>query len=264
MSKDIYTILTKAGLSEKEARVYVCLLRDKKMSVSSIAKEVLINRTTTYDVVGKLNKMGLVVRYQENNKTTFSIDTTKRLLDWVKESEEELSKRNLYLKKHISEIEQYFNAQGNTPRFRYFEGKNRIEEFYNDPLAYEAEEILVYSNLGIVFDVFSKQYNEFYQRERKKKQIMGKYIVRSKDIDASKEYANKYFSGNEWNLVQCRALPPEYDKETIQETMIYVDRVSIAHFDDDFFGVIMESRNIAYTQRTIFNALWKTLKVKVY
>ncbi len=52
--------LEEIGLNEKEAKVYIATLELGEGSASEIAKKSEVNRATTYFILEKLIKMGLV------------------------------------------------------------------------------------------------------------------------------------------------------------------------------------------------------------
>ena len=56
---DDLEILKNIGLSPKEAKVYLAVLKLKKGLITSIAEQAGVNRTTTYDILEYLNKKGL-------------------------------------------------------------------------------------------------------------------------------------------------------------------------------------------------------------
>ncbi|KKU45024.1 MAG: hypothetical protein UX62_C0043G0003 [Microgenomates group bacterium GW2011_GWA2_46_7] len=53
---------------------------------------------------------------------------------------------------------------------------------------------------------------------------------------------------------------PRKDFPVSNEINIYQNKVAIMSFGDEKIGIIIESQQIADTQRAIFNLLWKSLK----
>ena len=60
------TIFKKLGLSEKEAAVYLSLLEHGASSVRNLAVLAGLNRGTTYDILKKLQELGLASFYHKN------------------------------------------------------------------------------------------------------------------------------------------------------------------------------------------------------
>ena len=67
----IIETLKNIGLTEKEAKVYLATLRKSSQTATEIAKEAKINRVTTYSILEKLLKKGLISTYKKINVQYF-------------------------------------------------------------------------------------------------------------------------------------------------------------------------------------------------
>ncbi|MCB5271328.1 MAG: hypothetical protein LHW56_05745 [Candidatus Cloacimonetes bacterium] len=65
---DIKSSLEQLGLSDYEARVYLCLLQGKQLSASELAKATEIRQTKIYSVIQKLEKKHFCIRVPGNDK----------------------------------------------------------------------------------------------------------------------------------------------------------------------------------------------------
>ncbi len=261
----IQQILEKLGFSKKEVLVYTILLANKKISATKISELSGINRTTTYDVLNSLNKKGLVLKLNENKKTVFAVDSPKSLGTWLRNQEKKVADQKKFLEENLPQINYFFNATATVPTIRYFEGNDRIEEFFDHSLETNPDEIIGYSTTPSVITMFDEKYIKKYSKKRCALNIRGRYIVRNQDKESTIKYMKNYYqpyikNGN--TTIQC-GIMPKSEKQVLSETLIYNNTVAISHMEHQFFGVMIESKTIADSQRTIFNALWKTIKVKI-
>jgi predicted transcriptional regulator len=72
---DVLNSLQHLGLTEKEARVYVALLKFTEAPAGEIADEAGIKRPTTYVVLEDLRKKGLVIKLPHAKRTLFQAKT---------------------------------------------------------------------------------------------------------------------------------------------------------------------------------------------
>lgn len=73
-------IFKKLNLSEKEITVYLSLLRSGGASIRNLAEASNLNRGTVYDVLKKLQEIGLVSFYHQDTKQKFVAEDLKKLL----------------------------------------------------------------------------------------------------------------------------------------------------------------------------------------
>ncbi len=264
-------LLEHIGLSSNEAKVYLALLKYKKATVTKLAKEAHINRTTAYDVLEYLNKKGLVLKYVDNKKTGFTIDSPKRLKAWIKAKEQGVKKEKQILDSGFSDIEYLFKATPQAPRVQYFHGNNQIDNFFNDILETHPPVTFGYASSSLMLEklsmgAFDEKYVRHFARERFRKNIPGKYIVQKADRDTVSNYLKKYYGKyvkKNPEIIRARILPHEDGKHFLNEMNIYGNKTSISHLGGEFFGVIIESEDVANTQRIVFESLWKTLTEEI-
>ena len=78
--------LTKFGLTEKEARVYLTLLETGSSLVSDVAKKSRINRSTSYVLLEALAEKGLVSISEQKNVRLYTPAPPERLIQLLEES----------------------------------------------------------------------------------------------------------------------------------------------------------------------------------
>src|SRR3989344_5471206 len=83
------TTLEKIGLSKKEAKVYLSLLKLKLAPVTKISEESGVDRTQTYDILQNLIEKGLASYILKNNTRNFSPSNPDQILQDIQEKEKE-------------------------------------------------------------------------------------------------------------------------------------------------------------------------------
>ena len=113
--------LKKFGLNEKEADVYLTLLKEKKATASKIAKLSKLNRTTAYLELDNLMKKGLINYVIKNSKRYYQPANPEKLLSILEEKKEFIKKILPELKSLTSEINPF--------KTEVYEGKEGIKIF---------------------------------------------------------------------------------------------------------------------------------------
>jgi len=230
--------LENIGLNNKEAKVYLAALEIGSSPVSHIASKAKINRVTTYDILEKLSKKGLISSFTRAKVKFFTatepevvISDFKRKVGTLEESLPELKK---------------LNGETVQPAIRYFEGIDGIRNIYEDALANESE----IRNFGNIKDIKDQwpTYEDDFVKKRVEKEIPLKAIT----LDDEQGRAVQAEDSN--NLRETRLIAPELF-DFSNEIFIYGNKVAIISYGE-MIGMIIESPEIAKMQRTIFNLVW--------
>ncbi len=244
MEKELIQILISLGLTDKESKVYLAATESGTSPVSQIAQKAGINRVTTYDILEKLKQRGLISHFTKKQIKYFVATKPETLL-------EEFEKRTNSLRVALPKLKRLTGETAH-PRVRYFEGIEGIKAIYADTLSSKTE-ILNYSN-SLEIRKNWPSYDTEYVEKRAKKQIFLKGICQND------EYGKKVHELDKKNFREMRILDPSQFDFT-NEINIYDDKVAIISFKDELIGMIIESAEIANSQRTIFDMCWKFAKI---
>jgi sugar-specific transcriptional regulator TrmB len=238
---DLKHIVKQLGLSEKEAAVYIACLKCGQSPVSVIAKKAQYNRVTTYDILERLNINGLVSFCVQNEVKHFSPVSPETVL-------RNFQQRAREFEKALPELRSLQKKQGKKPKVRYFEGVQGLKMVYEDTLT-ASTEILNYSNSKIIRDYWP-EYDQEYVPLRTGKKIF------LRGISPFDEYGLKVQAENQKNHRNIRLVSSKEFHFT-NEINIYDDKIAICSFQDEPIGIIIQSKEIADTQRDIFKMAWK-------
>lgn len=234
-------ILIDVGLAEKEAKVYLAVLELGESPVSDIALRAKLNRVTAYDVLDKLIQKGFVSTTTQDRMKVFTATDPDEIRASLKHKYENLESALPDLRR--------LHGKTSHPRVRYYEGVEGVKRVYADTLTAKTE-LLNYADSKSIRQ-FWPDYDVAYVKERVKKKI---YL---RGIAPQDEFGERVVANNKRNLREIRLVPPT-EFSFANEINIYDDKVAIISFGkDQLLGMIIESPEIADTQRAIFRMAWE-------
>jgi len=243
---DIKQALKQIGIDSKKADVYLACLEMGGATAYLIAKKAGLKRPTVYDIVNQLMKEGLAYKSIKGNIKYFSPADPEVLIKKLKEKE-------VLAKEILPQLQNLYNSPQTKPFIRYFEGEEGIKEMYEDSLRSlkKGEEILAYVGDDTLKNM--PEYADDYIKRRVEKNI------RLRGIYKSFPEILKYIQSNQSQLRETRVLDEEYFPVS-NETNIYKNKIAIASYGTEMFGMIIESAEIARSQKAIFELAWRGAK----
>ncbi len=247
--------LKKIGFSDKEAQVYLQLIRLGSQPVSVIANRANINRTTAYDIIASLTKRGLVSSTKKSGATYYRAIDPRELIAYLEREKVEHFKR---LEKQQKEIEEVLpellsleNPQSTKPKVTFYEGEKGMRQAYEDTLT-SSEDILAYANVEEMHKGLPEFFPEYYHRRAVENGIHIKAIM--PDNKMSKERAKKDKTEKRKSV-----LVPKKDYDFTPEINIYDDKVLIASWTEKM-AILIKSKEIADFHKKMYKLCWKAAK----
>ncbi|NTW46293.1 MAG: hypothetical protein HGB18_04575 [Candidatus Moranbacteria bacterium] len=240
---NIREVLRKSGIDGKKSDVYLACLETGKATAYAIAKRTGLRRPTVYDILDRLMKEGLVYRSVAKGTRYYSPADPEALLERTRRQGRELAAV-------MPELQALYTGPKVKPVIRHFEGKDGIAEMHEDSLRSlrKGDEILGYVGEDIM--KYLPAYAEDYVRRRVEKGIVFRGIYkRSRDFDP-------YMEKNREQL-RIGIVLPEAAFPLGNETNIYGNKVAVANYGNEMFGMLIESKQFADSQRAIFELAWK-------
>jgi len=240
---DIQETLQQLGMHEKKASVYLACLELGAGTAYLIAKKVGLKRPTVYDIADQLMKEGFLHKSMRGNVKYFSPADPEKLIRMLQDKEKAV-------REAMPELQNLYNSPKAKPLIRYFEGKEGIIEMYEDSLrsCRKGDEILAYVGEDVLRHL--PGYAAGYVKRRAKEGIALRGIY--KDTPELKKYTEK----SREQLRVTRVLS-ETKFPVNNETNIYKNKIAIASYGKEMFGMIIESVEIAKSQKAIFELAWK-------
>lgn len=236
-------ILQEYGLNEKEAKVYLSALELGKATGFQIYKKTNLKKPTAYYILDELRRKHLVNLTSNGKKKYFVAENPEKI-------KKVLQEKIAAFDEILPQLRSIYNSPNTKPKLRFYEGKDGLEEVYNDTLRYKSE-ILAFASEGIV-KTLGKDYTDSYIARRVKNNIPLRGIVPSTEI-FEKSYLHS-------NIAQFRSVKMIGTKKYNFpiEINIYANKVALMSFRDEI-GIIIESDEITKMMKMMFEFFWKTL-----
>lgn len=242
--------LQNAGLSEKEAKIYLAALELGPDTAQNIAKKAGINRATTYVQIEDLKERGLMSELEQGKKTLYVAEQPERLLSLLNTFEKELDFKKAEIERVLPSLVSLFASAGERPKVRFFEGVEGTKALREELLKVKNKKVETIINLDKLFTTFPES-EELYPQERIEKGVESFIIYYRKDgplenaTDPRKLRVAKYIPHDR--------LPVDAD------ISIFDNKVAFATYKEKPISIIVESKEIADTMRAIFYYLWESL-----
>lgn len=235
---EIVESLQKIGLSDKEARVYLALLKIGDATVKDISSEADIKRPTTYLVLEELRQKGLILKIPHVKKAIYQAKNTDGLFGYASE--------NMSAFKRALPKIQSLQTEHNPVKTFYFEGLQGLK----DALFYRVNDMKEKTITGFfskdpglsksVLDIFTKFNKALIERNT----IVNGITPEGPD---QRKYQKEY--------------PEFYKNLSFAPQEDYSAEISIEATDDfiriidgvEMKAVIIESKRVADAVKQIFN-----------
>lgn len=242
---NLENLLELSGLNDKEARIYLAALELGKTSILRIAQQSKVKRSTVYEIVPQLEKHGLIVRTKDGKKNIFVAESPKTVLTLLREREKRFQEA-------LPEMMSIYKTQENRPKVFFYEGKDEVRAMYMDTIR-EGKPIINYTSINNLYSYLDKSWVEDYIKIRVKEGIATRIIAI--DSPEAQEWAmNAPKEMREIKLMRGK------DVDFAADVQIYGNKVIIATYKHDIFGLLIEDDNIAKMQKLVFETMWNGLE----
>lgn len=120
--------LVEAGLSDKEANIYLALLQLGSATPNILAQKTQVNRSTAYLTLSSLEKRGLVSVVEARGKQCFVAAPPDRLAKLVDEAANRVQESRNKIVEALPALSALFQTADASPRVRFFEGEAALQE----------------------------------------------------------------------------------------------------------------------------------------
>lgn len=242
--------LEKIGLKEKEAKIYVALLKEGESLANQLAKKTNILRASVYDYLDILLDKGFISYNIKSGKKYFQAVDPQKILDNFEERKriEEES-----LKEIIPELESFKGMSDKKVNIQIFEGKEGMKSVMSKVLKENPKEILTYGSSGVSYRILPF-FMEHWHNERIKRKIPLKIIY--SNTSESKDRIKK---GPSIKYMDIKFMPIE--NFSLTGNLIYNNTVLITMWNPETpFAISITGEEIVKSYKDNFEVLWKIAK----
>lgn len=236
------------GLNQTQAKVYLTLLQLGSGYIQEIAKKSALKRTTTYSILDTLVQKGLVSYSKKKAHREYAVEDPKKIPKSLNKEIDKIKQTQQDVLEILPELSSLYNVLKTKPTIRYFEGIEGLKQVFEETLELKkGEEILAYST-AVGVHQYLDEYIPGYIIRRAKGGIWQRDIVED-SAEARRHQKNDQVEFRETRILPTGRFPFS------NEINIFGNKMGIISYKE-LFGVIIESAEIAKTQKTIFELAW--------
>lgn len=231
-------IIKQIGLTDSETEVYLIVLKLNEALVGEIAKFSKISRPHIYDNLNKLVGKGLITYIIKNNKKYFKAVEPEKLLEYLKEKEDNL-------KSVIPELQELYEPLKEKLKIEIYEGSEGLKSIMNDIIK-TGKEVVAFGASDRVRKYLPDFFIERYIRERERKKIIARQLF----TEGTKVLETK--------MSIFKPLPKEFSSPST--TVIYGSKVTIWIWAKTPTIILIENEAVAKSYKKHFELMWHLAK----
>lgn len=245
-------ILKKAGLSEAQASVYDCLLKNGAMTPAELAKNTGQSRENCYMIAKKLVELDLIEQTNDK-KSKYRVLNPTNLEILAEKRRKIVAKNEKFVKDNLSSLLDIFYANNEMPGARTLEGIEGIKEVYRDNLRVKKDLYFLRTRADRVLG--HDDIDSFIHHYRDQRPLLGIHTYGLTPVD---KYAIDNFKNGRDDAINFhRIWMPEEDYTAPVEIQAYGDKVALIAFGDTQMATIITSPIIAEAMRQVLKMLMK-------
>lgn len=246
-------ILSKIGLGRNEAMVYEAIVKLVKATPSQIAAHSKITRVNAYQILPKLEELGLIERINNSKTLEYIVTSPDKLMELFKNKENELTNSISELKKIILKLEPRIKLTHSKPIIKYWQGIEGVKETYHSFLDGAKDKILY----GFLHRTSDPEFLKWLETEitplRVKKNIFLNLILT--DTESSRPLiTNRKAEKREIKIMDTSRFPEGTYILFGKEKLMIVTKLPN---DADNIGIIIEHPYLLGSMKALFDLLWE-------
>jgi len=232
--------LERLGLSQNESKCYLTLLKIGSASANEVSRHSGIHRVSVYDALRGLREKGLISQITKESKLLFEATNPERVLDIIKEKQEELEN----IKDLVPELLQDFKQVKQKQEVHSFKELNGIKNILQEMLKSKSEIV----GFGSEFRI--KEFLPYYYKHWDKERVKSKITMRI--------VANEKIKPIKLPLTKIKFVPSKFNSSV--STYLFNDKVALFMWVESPLGIIIEHKDVYNSYKNYFEYLWKTSK----
>ncbi|MFH1457263.1 MAG: helix-turn-helix domain-containing protein [Patescibacteria group bacterium] len=229
------------GLNEKQAKVYLACLELGSSSVQKISQKSGLARSTCYEILESLHKLGAITTYKKKKVRYFSPEDPHKIVQATKDKIE-------LFEDALPQLRALYRQAAHQPTVRFYQGQEQMKIILKEIIG-EAKQIYSFNSIEDNLALFGNYWTKFVD-QRIKKKIPVKVIL----FDSSQARQRQ-----EKGLQELREVKIISDKYTHHSLMlIWGNKIAIFSLKKQLVALVIESDEIAETLKMMFEFMWTT------
>ncbi len=246
----LLSTLKNFGLTEDETNLYLAGLKTGEASMTKIAQEAGINRTTAYLVAKNLEEKGLMGKFKMRQGMRFVTTEPDKLKNIAFQKAQDIESI-------VPELNALVKSSIVQPEIQIFKGTEGYLATFDEPLKYKNIEVLAIGSLKKVREVVSRKHDEeYFVPTRLHRNIHFKALYfedETTEMHLSQE--------NKAQKRRIKFLPADYYHPVF--TMIFENTVVIFTSKKELISMKIISPEISKTEKARFDLMWDLLGEEV-
>ncbi len=238
-------ILEDIGLTNSEIKAYIALLKLGSSTAGAILETSKLQNSVLHRALNSLIEKGIITYILEGKNKVYQATDPENFIQFI----EDKRKRFEQILPELRNIQLFAKQRS---KAEIFKGKRGINKLYTNLLREGGTE---YNTFGggsqVTYDVMGETWWKNLHAKRVDKNIPSRQV-----FDATLRRLAKEL--NRLPLTEIRLLPKEF--EQLQETVIIGDKVGIAIFTQNPYGILIQDKEVADGYRKQFEILWKSAR----
>lgn len=250
MNTSLRKVFAQIGMSTKHAIVYEALLRLQKTTPLKLARITRLNRSSLYRYLEELRENGLVELILRGNSSSYAA-RPEGLSQYLVREETRLENLKTTIPSLLSEMNR---GHANESEIRYYQGIEGLKQMLWNVVA-QGEEFV-----GLGYNDWNESVGKAYAEKLRQKIIENRTLSREISNDPSIDFGYTKL-GEEYKKFYSHKAISESLLEIKHDTYIYGEVFAYYyHYQNEYFGVEIHNKEIAKTERQMFEILWKMAK----
>lgn len=246
------TTLSKIGLKEKEARVYIDLLKEGESLANHVSKRTNILRSSIYDYLDILLEKGFITYVVSSGKKYFQAVDPQKILD---NFEDKKRREEQALKELVPDLMKLQNTQRKDVRVAVYQGKEGMKTVLSYVLRDNPKEMAVYGSSGVSYKLLP-YYMKHFHAQRVKQKLRLRVIYN--DVPDSTKRVNE---GPSLAYAKVRYIPIKATSLTV--TAIYHNKIILMLWNKESpIAIEIEGEELSKSYKDNFEILWNIAKEK--
>lgn len=233
------------GFSDKKATIYLALLESGEASATYLSRKCGLKRTTIYNILPELQDEGLIKTTKRGGRIFYYVEDTRDL-------ERIIETKAKSLHDLLPELQKVQNVLSLRPKIILYEGEGGMKQLYQEIIdsVPAGGKILTYIGLQDFENYISKEVVSEYVSQRISKKIVNR-VLAFKNPESEKWLRTAPSELREMKILKEETEPFSSDMK------IFNNKVAFLSYKENFFSVVIESREIATLLRSAFEVIWR-------
>jgi sugar-specific transcriptional regulator TrmB len=248
----IQDFLKEIGFSDKEAEIYLALIKVDSDTILDLSRKTKIGRTTIYPIMESLKEKGFVEEIKIKGKICYRAKTPDRIESFLQEQKIKIDEQVNHAKDIIPQIKGIMRQDGDIPVIEYHEGREAIVN-------------------SIKTRNFDPSINDYFYTIYPRDDVEGLFTKKELQIARNVRINSKIRSKSIYTYEKGEYSPDttgdriridSKDYPVKADISVYGDTIHIHSLGEHLGSIYIKSKDVADTFRTLFKLAFKQVNKK--